>query len=134
MYTPRDQDILWAKWVLSMLREDALLIYPATNLHYRISHKAKMLVLENLDQLLLPDSLVVHLRTVAVFGALGYKVVLHDELAEAVLAFETHQGTCSICQTDDIKTSLCRVGLGLIETFYRVLVAEIAKEQKGGKS
>lgn len=130
MYEPREQDVLWAKRMMSLLTENGVLVYPSTGLRYVVSHKAKMLKLENYDQLLMPESLTVHLRTVAVFKAIGYKVIMQDDLAEAAYNFETHQQLCSICRTDDVKTSLCHIGLYLMDMFYQVLID--TARRKGG--
>jgi hypothetical protein len=74
MYTPTTEDVEWARAAISMLKEDGVLAYPQTKLHYRLDRAHKTLTLMNPDQLFDRDSFVTHVQTVAVFSKIGYIV------------------------------------------------------------
>jgi hypothetical protein len=74
MYTPTTEDVEWARAAISMLKEDGILAYPQTKLHYRLDRAHKTLTLMNPDQLFDRDSFVTHVQTVAVFSKIGYIV------------------------------------------------------------
>ena len=74
MYSPTQVDVEWTRSAISMITDGGMLVFPTANLHYKVDHKNKALTLTNVDQLLIFDSFVVHLQTIATFRLIGYTV------------------------------------------------------------
>lgn len=73
-YAPTATDVMWAKNLVAMLREDGAWILPSTMLIYRINHTVKSLTLQNPERLDDRTSFMAHDAIRAVFGKLGYSV------------------------------------------------------------
>jgi hypothetical protein len=78
-FKPRDIDIMWARQMVATLKEGGTMMYPATELVYQIHHSTRTIVLMNPDQLIYVQSLIVHLRTVATFEVINWKVIQKEE-------------------------------------------------------
>jgi hypothetical protein len=82
-YIPRPDDIAWALQMLALLKDGGLLIFPTTRLTYEVSHTSKTLTLVN-PVVLYDDAdsnynTTVHRRTIAVFRAVGYQVLVKEK-------------------------------------------------------
>jgi hypothetical protein len=74
-YKPTIIDIMWADSVLRMIDNEGIVIYPSSQLVYRVSHRSRVLTLLN-PQHLGTDSVAkdLHERTKAVFAFFEYTV------------------------------------------------------------
>ena len=95
-YKPKQRDVEWAKFVLSAITEGAVLVMPSYNLYYRVRHKVKKMVLILGD----PKS-EVHLRTIAVFGKIGYSVSVQPEPNARVAERQTRHSRC--CRSGEVS-------------------------------
>lgn len=73
-WTPTHDDLLWLAHMLELLREGGLLVYPATGLMYKVSHKNKTLTLQNPGFLKVPENRKLHEMTKIVAGFFYYEV------------------------------------------------------------
>ena len=126
-YKPHPYDVIWAKRVLSAVTEGGTLTLPAANLTYRVSHANKILTLLNVEQLFVYESLLTHLKTVAVYAFLDYKVIERSDISAAAMLFEEHMENCPICSD---PTDICAVGQHLLNIFYEAVIAEIIAERR----
>jgi hypothetical protein len=83
-YKPTLVDIIWAKHVISTMRDDGVLAYPSTRLIYRVDKTHCIIFLENIDQLKTRSSLECHDKTVVVFREIGYRVEPSESFVSAV--------------------------------------------------
>ncbi len=75
MYEPTEVDITWAREMIDLINEGGTLAYPATELIYTLHHHEKLMVLQNPEIIVNRfDSFVIHLKTTAVFGSLGWRM------------------------------------------------------------
>lgn len=74
-YKPQLQDIVWANYVLSIIRHNGILGYPDTKLSYRVNLNRRTLTLLNPEVLSDDAAKITHDRTKVVFRAIGYRVV-----------------------------------------------------------
>ena len=80
VYVPNEDDIRWAKQMLTLVADKGILAFPATKLIYEVDHEAKTLTLLNPEIFGKPGiageaSLLVHRRTIVTFREVGYSVV-----------------------------------------------------------
>lgn len=85
MYQPTEQDLNWARWLLSMVRDGGSHTFPPTGQRYNFSHANKQILWVNPDHedLHNPQPMQepwanrreTHWRTQTVFWALGYTVL-----------------------------------------------------------
>lgn len=73
-YQPTDVDIEWAGNMLDMIADGGTLAYPATKMIYLVDKTNKKLILQNVEQLAVFSSFVIHEQTKVVFAEHGYKV------------------------------------------------------------
>lgn len=74
-YKPQLQDIIWANYVLSIIKHNGILGYPDTQLTYRVNLNRRTLTLLNPEVLSDDVAKVTHDRTRIVFKVIGYRVV-----------------------------------------------------------
>ena len=61
--------------MVKSLTDAGMLSFPDSKLVYRVFHAQKRLILTNEDQLFVFYSYIVHVQTIWVFEAIGYKVL-----------------------------------------------------------
>jgi hypothetical protein len=74
LYTPTEEDVEWARHLVSTIRHLGTAVFPQAGLVYMVDHHQHMLTLQNPERLDLYGSLVTHVQTVAVFDKIGYTV------------------------------------------------------------
>ena len=74
VYKPTVADLQWARNLVAVCRDGAIIKYPKTSMIYRVDHKDRTLTLQNVDQLLSFPSFVIHYQTIDVFREIGYTV------------------------------------------------------------
>lgn len=74
-YKPQLQDIVWANYVLSIIKHNGILGYPDSQLTYRVNLNRRTLTLLNPEVLSDESAQIIHERTKIVFKTVGYRVV-----------------------------------------------------------
>lgn len=77
-YVPAPDDLAWARTIAGATREGGIIAFPATHLIYRISHSYQTLTLLNPEILSHKESAVLHRRTITVFAAIDYLVLVKE--------------------------------------------------------
>lgn len=84
-YIPQPIDMEWAKIMIATLKDGGEVLFPSTQLHYRIDKSQRVLILLNPDMLAENfDSNWVHNLTREVFKTVGYEVIEYYTNTESV--------------------------------------------------
>jgi len=77
-YSPLERDTKWIQMVNGLLKDEGVIIYPSTNLHYRVDKKRMKWTLVNPLELVNPEVLETHLIKVKVLESIGWKMEVED--------------------------------------------------------
>jgi hypothetical protein len=77
-YEPTMDDVTWALRITGLIRDNGLLTMPTTRLIYKVSHSTRSLELQNPEDLEDEYTAQVHRRTIRVFEAIGWQVLVKE--------------------------------------------------------
>lgn len=77
MYEPTATDVAWVRWVLRVVTDGGVLVFPGTRLIFSVSHQTKSLTLINPEVLEDKESAETYAMTQTVFNKEGYIVTVH---------------------------------------------------------